>query len=52
MIMLSYNHAGGVLGPGNIRLLHLSLAKEINNPIESQLEIVILEQNPVYKGLL
>ncbi|KAH7246640.1 heterokaryon incompatibility protein-domain-containing protein [Fusarium tricinctum] len=34
--MFSYNHAG---------------ANEINDPIESQLEIVILEENPVYEAL-
>jgi hypothetical protein len=51
MIMFSYNPAGGVLGPGHIRLLHLFPAKEINDPIESQLEIVILEENPVYEAL-
>jgi hypothetical protein len=49
--MFSYNQAGDVLGPRHIRLLHLLPATDINGPIESRLEVVLLEQNPVYEAL-
>jgi hypothetical protein len=49
--MFSYKSTGGVLGPTHIRLLHLLPATDINNPIESRLEAVALDKNPVYEAL-
>ncbi|KAM0541958.1 hypothetical protein ACHAPJ_013020 [Fusarium lateritium] len=49
--MFSYNSTGDLLGPQQIRLLHLLPASDINDPIESRLEIVALDQNPVYEAL-
>ncbi|CEI61598.1 hypothetical protein FVEN_g9319 [Fusarium venenatum] len=48
--MFSYNHMGA-LGPMEIRILHVLPATDINHPIESRLEVVALEQNPVYEAL-
>ncbi|KAF5605998.1 heterokaryon incompatibility (het-6OR allele) [Fusarium subglutinans] len=49
--MFSYNSTGGALGPTQIRLLHLSPAADFNDPVESRLEVVALDQNPVYEAL-
>ncbi|KAG5761556.1 hypothetical protein H9Q72_010327 [Fusarium xylarioides] len=49
--MLSYNSIGGVLGPTQIRLLHLLPAKDNKSPIECRLEVVAFEENPVYEAL-
>ncbi|EXA44155.1 hypothetical protein FOVG_05658 [Fusarium oxysporum f. sp. pisi HDV247] len=49
--MFSYNSTGGVLGPAQIRLLHLLPATENNDSIECRLEVIALEENPVYEAL-
>lgn len=49
--MFSYNHIGNALDPMQIRLLYLLPASDINDTIESRLEVVSLEQNPVYEAL-
>ncbi|KAM0080391.1 hypothetical protein ACKRZS_007486 [Fusarium odoratissimum] len=49
--MFSYNSTGGVLGPAQIRLLHLLPAPENNDSIECRLEVVALEEDPVYEAL-
>ncbi|KAH7204647.1 heterokaryon incompatibility protein-domain-containing protein [Fusarium oxysporum] len=51
IVMFSYNSTGGVLGPAQIRLLHLLPAPENNDSIESRLEVVALEENPMYEAL-
>ncbi|KAF4970276.1 hypothetical protein FSARC_2654 [Fusarium sarcochroum] len=51
IVMFSYEKTGGVLGPTNIRLLHLLPATDINDPIESRIEVVSLEENPAYEAL-
>ncbi|KAF5565494.1 heterokaryon incompatibility (het-6OR allele) [Fusarium phyllophilum] len=45
------SNGGGVLGPTHIRLLHLLPATNIDDAIETRLEVVALEQNPVYEAL-
>ncbi|EWZ36588.1 hypothetical protein NW765_016103 [Fusarium oxysporum] len=49
--MFSYNSTGSVLGPTQIRLLHLLPVTENNDSIECRLEVVALEENPVYEAL-
>ncbi|KPA35126.1 heterokaryon incompatibility protein [Fusarium langsethiae] len=49
--MFSYKTIGGALGSMRICLLHLLPATDIKDPIESRLEVVALEQNPVYEAL-
>ncbi|KAF4447078.1 hypothetical protein F53441_9377 [Fusarium austroafricanum] len=49
--MFSYKHTGGVLSSTQIRLLHLFPATDTNDPIESRLEVVDLEEKPVYEAL-
>ncbi|WJG35273.1 uncharacterized protein FOBCDRAFT_239639 [Fusarium oxysporum Fo47] len=51
IVMFSYNSTGSVLGPTQIRLLHLLPVTENNDSIECRLEVVALEENPVYEAL-